>query len=436
MDSRNTASTMVNFANLLKNAYTMLHSYVFKVDGRMNSDKFSRKSKLSFAETCLLTLRGSKRSLQAAINTFLDESKLELETYSKQAFSERRQYIKPEAFLKLFRLTVEEFYTKGVPNPKKYRGFNVFAIDGTTYNLPNTPELKELYGIQTSQGEPQTQAKGSCLYDVLNNLLVDVRMRPVKSSERDTAVEHLNYLHQLKPGRNLVLFDRGYPSLELIRYFGEHNMIYLMRCNKAEFISEVRKVSDEDTIIQIDRLSRKTKVPIQTEMRVIHIPLDNGIVETLITNLLDDSFTVEDFKRLYHLRWGIEEKYDELKNKLKIEAFSGTTPIAILQDFYATMFLTNLVAYAEMDCEAELESLNESRDRKYTYRINSSIAIASVKDYFVKVVMEDNPLKQKLMFIKLRKRLLSSVVPIRPGRSFSRRRKHTSSDYPQNRKDV
>jgi hypothetical protein len=172
------------------------------------------------------------------------------------------------------------------------------------------------------------------------------------------------------------------------------------------------------------------------DIRVISVPLENGTVETLITNILDESITEQDFKKLYHLRWGIEEKYDELKNKMKIEAFSGTTPVAVLQDFYATMCLTNMIAYAEKDCAAELESINKSRERKYEYRINNTMAIASVKDSFIEMIMETSQRKQKRMFDKLFKRLIASTVPIRPERRYARKRKHKASKFPPNRKDV
>jgi hypothetical protein len=428
--------SMEHFAKRLERAYTILSSYEFLIEARMRAGKFSRKSKLGFMQMCLLILRGSKRSLQAAIYTFLRESKLELEAYSKQAFSKRRQEINPEAFLTLFRSTMEDFYTDPSLTPKTFQGMNVFAIDGTAYNLPNTPELKEIYGVQTTLGEPQTQAKGSCLYDVLNNLLIDVKMLPIKTSEREIAAEHLNYLHGLKPEHNLVLLDRGYPSMELIRQFDEQQIFYLMRCNKREFIREIREVTETDKVLDLKKQLRKTKEEMHTVMRVVQFPLENGTVETLITNLLDSSFTVEDLKYLYHLRWGVEGKYDELKNKLKIEAFSGTTPVAVLQDFYATMFLTNLVAFAEMDCEAELESINHSRERKYEYRINTTQAIASVKDSLIKLVMERNPRKLKRQLVRLSKRLIASTVPIRPGRSFERLRKHKAFSFPPNRTDV
>jgi hypothetical protein len=164
-------------------------------------------------------------------------------------------------------------------------------------------------------------------------------MLPIKTAERDIALEHLNYLHEIKPDNNLVLLDRGYPPLDLIHHFDANTIYYLMRRSKTDFFKEIRKVTENDNVIEIEKVSQKTEEKIHTTFRVIQLPLGNGKTETLITNLLDDSFTADDFDYLHHLRWGIESKYDELKNKMNIEAFSGKTPVAVLQDFYATMFL-------------------------------------------------------------------------------------------------
>jgi len=421
------------FETKLQWANAVLHDYLFKVDARMRAEDFSRKGKLGFAETCFIILRASKRSLQAAIYTFLNESKSDLDHYSKQAFSQRRQFIKPEAFLALFRGITEDYYTDPAMRPKVFRGWNVFAIDGTAYNLPNTPELKERYGVQLSSGEAQVQAKGSCLYDILNNLLIDVKMLPIKTSEREIAREHLNYLHEIKPENNLVLLDRGYPSSELIQDFEQKGVSYLMRYDKASFFSELRTLTGADQILELEKTPRKTKETIPIKLRVIQFSLDSGAMETLITNVLDSDFTVDDFKYLYHLRWGIEEKYDEIKNKLTIEAFSGQTPVAVLQDFYATMFLSNLTAFAEMDCEEALALANDTLNRKHEYQINRTMAVASVKDALIQLAMETNPIKRERLLRRLRKRLLANLVPIRPGRSAPRQRKHHALKFHPNR---
>ena len=87
--------------------------------------------------------------------------------------------------------------------------------------------------------------------------------------------------------------------------------------------------------------------------RLVLITLKNGKQEALITTLEED-FTKEELQDLYALRWGIETQYNDLKNKFQLENFSGIDNICILQDFYATMFLSNILAYIESDCSEEV----------------------------------------------------------------------------------
>jgi hypothetical protein len=48
-------------------------------------------------------------------------------------------------------------------------------------------------------------------------------------------------------------------------------------------------------------------------------------------------------KELYHLRWGIETFLGVLKERLKIENFTGKTVIAIKQDFFVIPLIPPLV---------------------------------------------------------------------------------------------
>ena len=73
--------TLKTFANALKTAYNRLHEHEFKAGACMRPEDFSRDRKLDFVKTFLLILRGTKKSLHANINAFLQEIKLEEETY-------------------------------------------------------------------------------------------------------------------------------------------------------------------------------------------------------------------------------------------------------------------------------------------------------------------------------------------------------------------
>ena len=113
----------------------------------------------------------------AVIEAQIDEISTELETdyvaksefgtYTKQAFSKAGKKINPSAYFAIFKESVEIFYKDG--DCKRFKGYRVTAIDGTKYNMPNSEEMKKVYGFQGSTNE-QPQALGSCLYDVLNGM--------------------------------------------------------------------------------------------------------------------------------------------------------------------------------------------------------------------------------------------------------------------------
>ena len=62
-----------------------------------------------------------------------------------------------------------------------------------------------------------------------------------------------------------------------------------------------------------------------------------------VSSLIDNKkYRCKMFKELYFKRWKVETFYDELKNKLKVEYFSGYSHQSILQDFHAAIFISNV----------------------------------------------------------------------------------------------
>ena len=77
--------------------------------------------------------------------------------------------------------------------------------------------------------------------------------------------------------------------------------------------------------------------------------MPSGEQETLITNLDTADASFEECKLLYFKRWNIEINYDDLKNKLEIENFTGDSVRVIEQDFFATLLLANIATLISED---------------------------------------------------------------------------------------
>ncbi len=96
-------------------------------------------------------------------------------------------------------------------------------------------------------------------------------------------------------------------------------------------------------------------------LRVIKFKQNTGEIEMLITNIFDDSYSLDDFKNLYFLRWGVECRYRDLKSHFEVEKFSGVKPISISQDIYATFFVFNLVSMIKNICDISYQSKDNNK---------------------------------------------------------------------------
>ncbi|MDE6304254.1 MAG: hypothetical protein K2M01_05445, partial [Paramuribaculum sp.] len=95
---------------------------------------------------------------------------------NKSDFSRRRRLIPADYLKAMSRDIVCGFY--GSSNRvKKWYGHLLLAGDGTTYSLPNTPQVKKMYlqGRKTGRGE-QALARGVVLKDVLNDTIIASNM--------------------------------------------------------------------------------------------------------------------------------------------------------------------------------------------------------------------------------------------------------------------
>jgi hypothetical protein len=136
-------------------------------------------------------------------------------------------------------------------------------------------------------------------------------------------------------------------------------------------------------------------------------PNDNEMI--LFTNVAE--LSEKDFEQLYKLRWPVETKYDVIKNKLMLENFTGKTVTSVLQDFWATMTLTNLVAFAKLEADEQIETADRGKNLKYEYQANTNILIGKLKDKLILMLLCDDPAEQSRMFDKIMARIVKSKVP-------------------------
>lgn len=394
---------------LIEKLRNEIESEDFRNSARKSSNDFTRERKMNFRNLIYFMLNLVKESSQTALDRFMDEQDRK-ERISQQAFSKARQKIGFEPFQKLFFTTAQTPYESYCAT---WNGYRVSAIDGSHIALPNYGNLREYFGGLGPTCSSPT-AHGSILYDVLNKIIMDADLAPLSTNEREQAKKHILSFDNLgKKEKELILFDRGYPSHDLISVLRAQGIRFLMRVPR-KFNKHVDNQKQSDGLVEFMHEGKPFNV------RVIKFDLPSGECETLITDLFDESLTIEHFKSLYFMRWNIETKYNELKSKLEIENFSGRSVEAVKQDFYISMFMSNIASVAAREADKEIAANRQGKDNKYEYKTNINHEIGVLKDRFILAVMEPSKWKRAREINKIMKRIAQAVIPIRPDRSNPR----------------
>lgn len=387
---------------------------------------FSRKRVLTFERIVILIVSGLKRTLSLEILKFM-ESFLDGVSYTKQAFSEQRMKLKPSFLYDFNQVLVQSYYREYKQQVKTWKGFVVWAVDGSTTPLPQTKELKECFGFASNQSDTtyNVTARVCLISDVLNGIVINGLLHSYFTSEEDG---FLKLLGTKDMEGKLLVFDRGYPS-----YWFEYLLIrkgvkFIMRVKKNENKQVCEFLSSQETDVTQEwypslKSLKKLKflgfeVDKQTpiKIRMVKVLLETGETEVLITNLYDVTiYSAESLKDAYHFRWGIETVYGNLKEKFQLGQFSGIRQTCIEQDFAANMFLYNLHSLIEKQTEPHLKEVNSKR--KHRYKINKNVSLGILKEHVISLFLTDDSRK---ILRELEKLFGNYIEPVRPNRKYPR----------------
>jgi len=403
----------------------MINSEEYLKKSRKQDTDFTRKRKMPFTKLIAFMLNMIKSSIQTCLDKFF-ENLSDFETHmTQQSFSEARQKIKWEAFQDLFKMTVQKIYSHGY---EKWHGYRVSAIDGSKAQLPDEEKLREHFGT-LGKNEQAATGQASALYDVYNNVIMDAQLEPMATDERTLAMQHIEELCKMESfDKECVIYDRGYASFEMVETMIERNIHFVMRVKKG-FNKEIDALSRGDHYVVLRKRGHQ-----DIRVRVLKFVLPSGEIEMLITDIFDKRMGVKAFKKLYFKRWPIETKYDEIKNKLEVENFSGLTVEAVKQDFFITMYMSNIAAVASWEAQETIDEIHESKDNKYDYHVNTNHAIGTLKDRFILALLEDNPLLRSKKIDRILNLMTKHYVPTRPDRSLPRKKSVRSAKFRHNRK--
>jgi hypothetical protein len=429
---------MNEYANFIKEKLdtllTEMHEYSWLFVNNPEKD-FTRKRKLNFKDMLSILLSMGGNSLKLELMKYFS---YDAETATSSAFVQQRDKILPNALEFLFHR-----FTASAVNPNYYDGYRMLAVDGSDLSIAHNPNDVENYFTATENMKGFNLLHLNAMYDLCSRVYVDTIIQPGRNKNEFKALTDMVDRSDIKE-QTIVIADRGYESYNVFEHIKKKGWNYVIRVkdigrsgitsglflpNQETFDIEYSTLLTRRQTNDIKAHPGKYKfMPINQNLdylpvgdkgiypinfRVVRFAISENTYEVIITNLTEKEFPAEKIKEIYHLRWGIETSFRELKYAIGLTSFHSKKAVYILQEIFARLTMYNF-------CEIiTTHVVIQQKGRKYSYQVNFTMAISICLHYF-KCTNAVSPPNVEALIQK-------NILPVRNGRKDPRKVRTKSS---------
>ena len=388
---------------------------------------FTRRRSLTLPALMKLILTMDEKSVWKGLLGYFGN---EIDTPSAGAFVQQRKKLLPRAFFELFHR-----FTDALDAPKRFRGYRLLAVDGTSLKSTSYPEDADAYRPGTERQHGWNLYHINALYDLENGIYTDALVQKEHTKNEDAALCEMAGRSAI-PEPVILLADRGYEAYNSFARLEQRGWKYLIRLkdrnrtyaygitlpDQLEFDLPVRVTLGRLTVRQLERRGIPVpeaycRLPNQVPFddlepgsagfylfsaRIVRLLLHDGSTETLITNLDPAQSPPDVLRSLYARRWGIETSFRQLKYTVGMVHLHSKRPELILQEIMSAFIIFNFA-------QAAAWGVDTTRGKsKYKRRVNFSDAV-----YFCCRVLR-GVLFDVIRFLE------RNLLPCRPDRSYPR----------------
>ena len=390
---------------------------------------FSRTRKLPFKQMMKIVLSMTGKSIRGEL---MDCFGLNFNMPTVSAFVQQRNKIHYKAFETLFRN-----FVSSVDELDLYRGYRLLAVDASDLHVPTNKNEEESFYAGATNQRPYNLIHINALYDLRRKIYTDIS---IEGKRKENGVKAFVSMVDRDPSSvpTIYIADRGYEAYNNMAHIQEKRQKFIIRAKDFSYGGIVYSLNlpqkdevDEEITLHLTRKQRafndpnlkplpakcvfdylpsscKKHVPIEPydlKFRVVRFRLTENIYEVLITNLDKNEFSIDELKKLYAMRWGIETSFRNLKYTLGLSYLHSKKTEYILQEIFARLTMYN---FAELITS---HVVVKQKNRKYPYGINFAAAVHICRDFFLKNI---SPSVVEAL-------LLQHLLPIRPTSTKRRR---------------
>lgn len=394
---------------------------------------FTRNRKIDFKTLIGITMNSGGATMSKELLEYFD---FNVDTPTVSAYTQQRSKVLPEAFEYLF-----QSFTKENTSPQNnYKGYRLVACDGSNLSIATNPQDAETAWKNNQYGGITNHLHLNAFYDVLNRVYLDALLQT--ASEYQECRACINMMERSSLDKVILVADRGYENYNVmahainkgwkfvirIKDLGSNGIASGLKLPKADtfdtdvsltFTRKQTKAAKEagykfmPSCQTFDYLSTKSTDTYTIKFRITRFALSEDSYELLITNLERSAFSTRDLMEIYHLRWGIETSFRELKYAIGLTNFHARKVDYIKQEVFARLLLYN---YCEMITTHVIGQIKNNDKAK---QVNFTIAIYICREFLRQ--------KHNLSPPDVIKLIEKYTLPVRPGRKDPRKVKPQAS---------
>lgn len=394
---------------------------------------FTRNRKIDFKTFIGITMNSGGATMSKELLDYFD---FKVSTPTVSAYTQQRSKVLPEAFEYLFKTFTKE----NLPHQNTYQGYRLIACDGSNLSISKNPSDLETVCRKNQFGDVANRLHLNAFYDVLNRIYTDVLIQT--ASEYNETRACITMIEKSNISNAILIADRGYENYNIMAHAINKGWKFAIRIkdinsNGIASALNLPKCNEFDTDVSLTFSRKKTKatknagykwmpanqmfdfLPPKSEktytlpFRIVRFPISEDSYEVIVTNLDRFQFGTEKIKEIYHLRWGIETSFRELKYAIGLTSFHSRKPDYIKQEIYARLLLYN---YCEL---ITTYVVNKKANKDETKQVNFTVAIYICREYLRQ--------KRNIRPPDVIKLIQKYILPVRPNRKDPRKVKPQAS---------
>jgi len=300
-------------------------------------------------------------------------------SFTAAAYCNARMRVKLESLYLLLQRCVRQLHQEAF-DTGRWLGHRIFHVDGSSFSMPDTPELQAYFG------QPGAQ-KAGCGFPVAHwlvmlhagtGMITKMLAAPLRTHDMSKTVE----LHPELQANDLLIADRGfcsYAHLALLLQRGVHGLLRIHQRTIVNFTPGrahghpsagkadrkkgmprsrwIKQLGVTDQIVEWFKSTDKpdwmseeqfAMLPDSITVRELRYKIyEKGFRPKeimLVTTLLDSvCYTLSDLASQFQQRWEIETNFGHLKTTMKMDVLKCKTVEGVLRELQVFALIYNMV---------------------------------------------------------------------------------------------